>query len=1411
MTRFARFLYRKSFLSALALSAILFASTEIKAANASRGDTLVFEATNGPSNSRRLVFLAGDEEYRSEEGLVQLAKILSVRHGFHCTVLFAIDETSGTIDPNASNSLVGAEAIDSADAIVMGLRFREYPDETMKHFVDAYLAGKPILALRTSTHAFKYSDDSKSPYRDYSYNSKKWPGGFGRQVLGETWVTHLGKNHVEATRGLIEPSSADHPVLRGVGKILADSGAYTANPSSDCTILIRGEVLAGMSATSPALKGKKNNPLQPVAWTRLHKNAAGKTNRILCTTMGAATDLLNENFRRFLVNGVYWALGDQVPAQADVSLVGNYQPSDYGFGTFRKGVRPADLHHPSASSSTTSASLPLELEAGERIALVGGVLPPRMALYGHFETMLHTRFPEKELLVRNFGWPTDRAGDQQRPNDYTALDDPMKVFGPSVLICFFGANESFDGPEGIENFKQGLESYVKSKGSYFENHGRRPRFVFVSPTAFETPASRSLPEGVTENANLLLYRDAMRKTAKELGVPFVDLYTPTATRFAESDGTQFTSNGLHVNERGANQVAQLLDSSLFLSQQSAPTEGPAYERLRAAVVDKMWHHQNDYRMLNGWYVYGGRNTPFGVVNFPAEFVKLRKMVAVRDRYLWDIAQGKAVSLQVNDSPTGDLAKIKTTFGTKEYSEPDDLRVLTPAEAEQAMEVAPGYRLQTFASEETFPELANPVQLNFDNQGRLWAACMPTYPQWRPGDPKPNDRLLIFEDTDRDGIADEVKVFADDLHCPVGFEFYNGGVLVVSQPQILFLKDTNGDGRADLREVLFDGFASDDTHHAICAFEWTPGGELIMLEGISMLTSIETPWGPFRNRNQSSAYRLDPRTWQIARHMAPCYANPWCYTQNNWGQEFVGDGTGANQHWATPLTGKNFTGRGGTKQFISYEGDRMRPAGGNEFVSSRQFPDEAQGNFLYTCVINTNAILQFTVTEEGSGYAGVRTTDFVKSTDANFRPMAPRFGPDGALYFADWHNPLIGHMQYSQRDPNRDHRHGRIYRLTAKGRPPVEPILQAGKTIAELLEQLGEPELRTRYRTRRELRDRDTDEVLKAIETWSANIKVSNPLHDRLLTEALWVEQGHHAVSPRLLQRVIKSKTPNARAAAAHVISAELIEHPDVLIWLKQLLHDPHPRVRLEAVRALSFIDSTEALDLALEVVDHEMDYYLNYTLESTLGALKPVIDREMAKGRSLAEGRPAAKAFLQKLIHGSVYGAMAHKLLKTLESNSTNDKVDPLPIYAKIANLQGNAQTGATVFQRTCVACHKVGDTGAKFGPNLSDVGLRLKPAEIAQSIIEPNAKLDPKYQTIVVVTDEGKAYSGLIAEETDDTLTMLIGAGKLQEIPKDIIEERDNVSVSSMPERLHESMSAKEFVDLLKYLAQQKKASDKP
>lgn len=311
--------------------------------------SVTYAAKSGPGGGRHVVFLAGDEEYRSEEGLPMLAKILSQRHGFTCTVLFPVDP-DGTINPKNGASLSNPEAIDSADAIVMLLRFRAWPDDVMTR-LDRYVrAGKPIVALRTSTHAFN-GFPKGSPWESWNYNNG---GGFGKRVLGETWLTHWGRHKAEATRGEIEPSQRTNPLLRGVARLFGDTDVYEAYPPADATVLARGVVLSGMTPEAPPASYRKprstdkqeqdvNNPAMAVAWTRSYMNDAGRTNRVLTTTMGAATDLLNEDLRRLIVNGVYWGLGLDVPARADVTFVDPYEPSFYGFDGFRKGLRPADF------------------------------------------------------------------------------------------------------------------------------------------------------------------------------------------------------------------------------------------------------------------------------------------------------------------------------------------------------------------------------------------------------------------------------------------------------------------------------------------------------------------------------------------------------------------------------------------------------------------------------------------------------------------------------------------------------------------------------------------------------------------------------------------------------------------------------------------------------------------------------------------------------------------------------------------------------------------------------------------------------------------------------------------------------------------------------------------------------------
>jgi len=309
-------------------------------------DWVVYEGQAGPGRGKHIVFLSGDEEYRSEEGLPMLAKILAVRHGFKCTVLFAIDPKDGTVSPTNVGHIPGLEALGSADLCVMKLRFRELPDAQMKHFVDYVNSGKPIVGLRTATHAFNYAKNRQSSYARYSFNARDWPGGFGQQVLGETWVNHHGNHGVESTRGLVNPDLQASPILRGITDIWGPTDVYTVSHlPKDAQVLVWGLVLTGMKPTDPPVTNKKNAPMMPLAWTRSYTGESGKPARIFTTTMGASVDLESAGLRRLIVNACYWAVGleDQIPAEANVDYVGEYKPLWFGFGKFKPGVKPEDL------------------------------------------------------------------------------------------------------------------------------------------------------------------------------------------------------------------------------------------------------------------------------------------------------------------------------------------------------------------------------------------------------------------------------------------------------------------------------------------------------------------------------------------------------------------------------------------------------------------------------------------------------------------------------------------------------------------------------------------------------------------------------------------------------------------------------------------------------------------------------------------------------------------------------------------------------------------------------------------------------------------------------------------------------------------------------------------------------------
>ena len=495
----------------------------------------------------------------------------------------------------------------------------------------------------------------------------------------------------------------------------------------------------------------------------------------------------------------------------------------------------------------------------------------------------------------------------------------------------------------------------------------------------------------------------------------------------------------------------------------------------------------------------------------------------------------------------------------------------------------------------------------------------------------NDKILIFEDTKGTGKADKCTVFADHLTCPTGFAFYDGGILLAQAPDVMFLKASDGGDKADIRIRMVDGMDSADTHHTCNSFAIDPGGAFYWQEGTFHHTQVETPWGPpVRNAN-AGVYRYEPRTHKFGVYVAYNFANPHGHVWDRWGEDYVFDGTGANPYNGSLFSGHiDFPNKHPHPPQVYQQ--RTRPCPGAEILSSRAFPEENQGNLLVANVIGFQGILQYKPKATGASLTATEVEPILSSTDTNFRPVDIKIGPDGAIYFCDWQNPLIGHMQHNLRDPSRDKTHGRIYRVIYEGRLFLKPVKIAGEPIAHLLDLLKEPENRVRERAKIELGARNSDEVIAATNKWAANLDKKDPQYEHNMMEALWVHQYHNVVDEGLLKRMLGSPDYRARAAATRVLCYWRDRIPDALNLLRKLAADPAPRVRLEAVRAASFFRVPEAVEVALVSADYPTDEYLDYVRTETVRQLQPFVTKAIREGKEISFSTPAGARFLLKSI-----------------------------------------------------------------------------------------------------------------------------------------------------------------------------------
>ncbi len=946
--------------------------------------------------------------------------------------------------------------------------------------------------------------------------------------------------------------------------------------------------------------------------------------------------------------------------------------------------RPVYEQPSDPSASAEPVTIPYAPREGERLVFIGNSLGERLLEHGYFETALQKRFPGSRITFRNMCHPADTPGFRAHParktqwafpgaetfhpdkqthhgiGHYPYPDEWLTILKADTIVAFFGFNESFDGLGGLANFKAELAAFVQHTLSQAYNGTTAPRLILATPIAFEDRSDDyDLPNGEAENARLTAYSKAILEVAAEAQVGAIDLLTPSQRWFAD-DGNDLTLNGCHLNEAGCKKLSTFLADALV--GPGNPSNGDT-AKLREAILDKNWLWHNDYRMLNGVHVWGQRWAPYGNVNYPEEIEKIRQMTELRDERIWALAQGG--NAKVDDSKTRSLTPVKTN-----YNRP--IKYLDTPAAKSKFHLPEGYKIELFASEEQFPDLQNPCQMAFDAKGRLWVTTVPSYPHYKPGAERPNDKILIFEDTDGDFRADRQTVFADGLHIPIGFELAHDGVYVSQEPYLMHLRDTDGDDVADERIRIVDGFDSHDTHHAISSYCADGSGAFYLCEGRFLHSQVETPYGPQR-MTDGGLWRFDPRSWRLTRHSQTDYSNPWAVAFDDYGQDFIGDASGGNNWWLLAVGAKVPHGYeiGKTEQFTTH---KVRPTSGSEFVSSRHFPDEVQGDYILNNTIGFLGTKQHTIVEDGAGFTGKHRFDLVRSDDGNYRPSDLEFAPDGSLYIVDWHNALIGHMQHSARDPNRNSQYGRIYRVTYPSRPLVEPPVIDGAPIGQLLDNLKLHEYRARYRTRVELRKHPASKVLAAVRSWAASLDKEDPLHGRHLLEALWVTWAGGEVDIGLLDQCLSHGDHRVRAGGARVLR---FAHDRVGNSTERFLSaaaDSHARVRLEAIVAASWLDNADGAKILFEALRQPFDKWMGPSIEAAYLTLKP-----HAEGIDLADN-----VFAQQLVAGQ------------LKLRSKAPERPKLPALMADADKQLWLK-GEEVFHRDahCVTCHGVDGVGA--------------------------------------------------------------------------------------------------------------------
>jgi len=830
---------------------------------------------------------------------------------------------------------------------------------------------------------------------------------------------------------------------------------------------------------------------------------------------------------------------------------------------------------------------PFVWKDGDTVVRIGGTDVVLEGRYGFFEAYLRKALPGKKIRVRNLGWQGDTVFEQRRDLNFGDWKARLAKVDASVLVISFGRLESLDK---LSSPKQFVDAYARFLDSV--DDGKR-RFVLLSPVRFEDGGPHR-PSAESANRRLREYVDSIRSLAAKRGrTTFVDLFSLDPNVDATWGSTRLTIDGLQISESGYHVLGRRVATAL-----SSTTSPRAEETLREAVIRKNRLWVRYWRPKNWAFLRGDRDhvafsrDPKDPERraFAEELERFRTLIDEADEEIRLLASGRSYERSSVDDPAEDSS-------SRRDDPVADLRAFEPLE---------GFEVSLFASERD--GVANPIQLRWDTAGRLYVVTSTVYPQIAPGQ-EPDDKIIVLEDRDGDGRADRSTVFARDLDMPQGLELGHGGVWVGSGTDLLFLRDHDGDLRADERRVVLSGFGTGDSHQLINSFVWGPDGALYISQGLHIFSRIETAWGVER-LDSAGLWRYRPRRGRLdgffGRKVAP--HNPWGLVFDDFGQPIWTAGNGHGIYWPVPAMIR-------TDHFIELPAIHRRfKHAGADLIDGRLFPENMHGQ-LITGGYKINSILRFTVDDSGTSPRVRLLEPLVKSKRKTFRPVDVKVGPDGAVWICDWHNTIVDHYGNSFRHPDRDKTHGRIWRVTPKGKaratsnPPI-----AKSSVTALLDTIETGNRWERNQSRREIETIDEKIVVPALRTWTKRFDETERTHSRYLIDALGLHEMLEIVDEGLLRRMLRSPDRRVRAYATRAIGHWHDRLSNPLSLLEARIRDDDARVRIEAIVAASYVPEAKSVEVVLRAFERPVSPEAKHAVTRAVRALERYWRPALTKG-----------------------------------------------------------------------------------------------------------------------------------------------------------------------------------------------------